>query len=471
MPSTDPDAPQGAAPRPEAARVTGSLRRRLLLGAALWIAVALLLSGLLIAWLLTRAVEAQVYDRLEAELDRLVAAIGVAPDGALTVAPRPADPAFAQPYSGRYWQIGGPRLSAPDSVVARSRSLWDGVLRLPDDTLLDGQLHRHGGAGPDGAPLIVVEQAVVPAGLDTRLRVAVAANRAAVTEITRPAIVTLAVSLVVLAAGLIVAAWLQVAAGLKPLDRLRRAVARIAGGEATALGGGWPAEVAPLAGELDRVLESNQRMVDRARRQAGDLAHALKTRLAVAANETEALARVDAAAAARLHEELTAARRLLDRHLARARAGSAAPGRRRRVPAAEVVGRVAEVVARLSPRRLEIARALDPEAAFLGERADLEEIAGNLLDNAAKWARGQVRVRLTRSGGHLCLAVADDGPGIPPAERARVLAPGVRLDEQAPGSGLGLAIVRDLAEAYGGELRLAESDLGGLEASVTLPGA
>lgn len=446
-----------------------SLRRRLLVGAALWIAAALLISGVLIAWLLTRAVETQVYDRLEIEVDRLVAALEVAPDGRVTIEPLPADPAFEQPYSGSYWQISTAGLADASIPLARSRSLWDDVLELPEGPPLDGQLHRHGGLGPGGAPVILVERAVFPSSIETRLRVVVAVESAAVSGVTRPAIVTLAVSLVVLAAGLIVAAWLQVAAGLKPLERLRRAVVRIAVGEASLLGTGWPQEVAPLAAELDLVLTSNRRMAETGRRQAADMAHALKTRLAAAANEADDLARLDGAAAGRLTEELAAARRLLDRHLARARSGAVAPGLRSRVPAAEVIDKLASVVLRLSGRNLAVSRDLDPAAIFLGDRVDLEEIAGNLFDNAAKWAKGRIRFELRRAEAGIRLTVEDDGPGIPERDRARVLQPGARLDEQTPGTGLGLAIVRDLAITYGGDLELADSNLGGLSARVTLP--
>ncbi|MEQ8967795.1 MAG: ATP-binding protein, partial [Azospirillaceae bacterium] len=329
MAPAEADGAGGGAGRPEGAgggehrpgAAGGSLRRRLLLGAAAWIALALLLAGLMIAWLLTDAVESQVNDGLEAEVDRLVAALQAAPDGGLAVVPRPPDPAYARPYSGRYWQVGLAERTDADGVLARSRSLWDRVLDLPDDTLLDGTLHRHGALGPRGRPVVVVERAVVPAGFDARVRVAVAVERAAITAITRPAIATLAAALAILAVGLMVAAWLQVGAGLRPLERLRGAVARIGRGEAEALGGRWPAEVAPLAAELDAVLASNRHIARTARRQAADMAHALKTRLAVAANEADALRAVDPQAAGRLADELVAARRLLERHLARARAG------------------------------------------------------------------------------------------------------------------------------------------------------
>ena len=441
----------------------GSLRRRLLLGAALWITAALVVSGVLIAWLLTGAVETQVYGRLTAEVDRLVAAIKVTPNGRIEVDPVPPQPEFAQPYSGRYWQV-----VAPGGVVLRSRSLWDGVLKLPEDVLLDGELHRHRGAGPDGSTVILLERAVVPVGLEQPVRVTVAVNREWVTEVTRPAIITLAVALLLLALGLVVAAWLQVSAGLRPLGRLRQAVAAIAAGRRDALGSGWPDEVTPLARELDRVLSANRRMVESARRQAADLAHALKTRLAVAANEADALTQVEPDAAQRLAEELAAARRLLDRHLARVRAGGATRAHSR-VPAAEVVGRVIDVVDRLSDRSLSIERRLADEGVFLGDRADLEEIAGNLLDNAAKWAARQVRVALSFAGKQLELTIEDDGRGIPQSERVRVLDPGVRLDERAPGSGLGLTIVCELVAAYDGRVELGESALGGVLVKVRLP--
>jgi signal transduction histidine kinase len=315
----------------------------------------------------------------------------------------------------------------------------------------------------------LLERAVVPVGLEQPVRVAVAVNRELVAEVTRPAIVTLAVALALLALGLVVAAWLQVSAGLRPLGRLRQAVAAIAAGRRDALGSGWPDEVTPLAVELDRVLSANRRMVESARRQAADLAHALKTRLAVAANEADALVRVDPDAAQRLAEELAAARRLLDRHLARVRAGGSAIRAQSRVPAAAVVGRVVDVVGRLSDRSLSIERQLADGGVFLGDQADLEEIAGNLLDNAAKWAARRVRVTLTFVGKQLELTIEDDGLGIPQSERTRVLDPGVRLDERAAGSGLGLTIVGELVAAYDGCVEFGESALGGLLVKVSLP--
>ena len=276
---------------------------------------------------------------------------------------------------------------------------------------------------------------------------------------------------------LLAAAVVQVEVGLRPLARLRRELAAVRGGlrkrfatEAV------PVEVEPLTQDLNLLLEHSEAVLARARVQAGNLAHALKADLTVLANEVRELAPANVAEMApRLEARLERMRRHLDHHMARARAAAArgVPGVSTEV--ATVVAGLVRTLERLHAERgLAIEVGLSDGLRFGGEREDLQEMLGNLMDNACKWARRRVRVVGHAEGRDaLLLAVEDDGPGLPAERRAALPVPGVRLDESVPGTGLGLAVVRDLAELYGGTLRLdeAEAELGGLRAELRLPAA
>jgi signal transduction histidine kinase len=439
-----------------------SLSRRLILGAALWIGVALALAGVGLTALFRQHVESALELTLENALDGLAAA--VEPDGAGRPAlarPLP-DPLYDRPYSGHYWQVeaGGTRL--------RSRSLWDAVLALPDDDLPVGALHRHRLAGPAGQGLIVVERQVTVAGVPGTIRIAAAASDAELAPAIAGFARMLGLSLGVLGAGLIAAAVLQVRYGLRPLARLRAALAALRAGRAARIAGTWPVEVAALAADLDALVAHDAAVVARARAQASDLAHALKTRLAILANAAGAR---DDPLAQTVRTEAAAMLRQVERHLARARAASSAGLPGVRADAVAVARDLARTLARLQHER---ALAIDVgggPAWFAGDREDLTELLGTVLDNACKWARTRVRVALAVEGAVLTVAVDDDGPGLPPDRREAVFARGARLDETREGSGLGLAIARELAELYGGSVALEDSALGGLRAVLRLPAA
>jgi signal transduction histidine kinase len=451
-----------------------SLRFRLLAGALVWIACALVAANVILADLFREHVQRRVEAELETHLDQLTALLETAaPDGPLRLVGELSDPRFRRPLSGLYWQVdgsGGERL--------RSRSLWDQVLTLPPDTLADGEVHRHDlGPGPAEPRLVVLERSVVLLDGTTPVRLTVAADARLVVEPVAAFARMLALSLTVLGLALLAAAVVQVEVGLRPLARLRRELAAVRGGlrkrfatEAV------PVEVEPLTQDLNLLLEHSEAVLARARVQAGNLAHALKADLTVLANEVRELAPADVAEMApRLEARLERMRRHLDHHMARARAAAArgVPGVSTEV--ATVVAGLVRTLERLHAERgLAIEVGLSDGLRFGGEREDLQEMLGNLMDNACKWARRRVRV-VGRAEGRdaLLLAVEDDGPGLPAERRAALPVPGVRLDESVPGTGLGLAVVRDLAELYGGALRLdeAEAELGGLRAELRLPAA
>ncbi|WP_304914693.1 sensor histidine kinase [Hydrogenophaga sp.] len=458
-------------------RWTRSLRFRLLAATLVALALALLLAGWALAGLFRQHVMRQFETSLTQQLDQLTARLEFDATGQPLIDPQGlSDPRWQKPYSGLYWQID--QISADGqarSSVLRSRSLWDTRLELHPDDLADGALHAHEGTGPQGSAVLMLERTVRPDEQpEVRWRLVVAAN----TQDSLLAVArfngVLAMSLLVLGLLLVLAALAQVAVGLSPLRNLQRALARVREGQAARLQGQFPAEVQPLIDDFNGVLERNAEVVARARTQAGNLAHAIKTPLAVlgqAATQSLQTSLGDPALARLVQEQVATARRHIDWHLARSRAAAAQNLPGLRTPLAPVAAGLARVMQRVyAARALQIDVTGVPEAlAFAGEEQDLQEMLGNLLDNACKWARTTVRVSAKVNEDELCVEVEDDGPGLDEAARDAVLARGVRMDEAVPGSGLGLAIVNELAQLYGGRLQLCSSSLDGLRATLTLP--
>jgi signal transduction histidine kinase len=279
---------------------------------------------------------------------------------------------------------------------------------------------------------------------------------------------TLFWSFVILGAGLIIAIFIQVRVGLQPLRRVARALGRIRDGQARRLEGSFPAEIAPLASELNSLIEHSAEVVARARTHVSNLAHFLKTPLSVLSSEASAQPGPLADAVSR---QVTSMRRQVDHYLSRARTAGAVDVLGNRTAVKPVLEDLARVLRRIHvDRKLEIDIDCPSALAFRGERQDLEEMAGNLMDNACKWAHRRITVKATALAGNTFeIRVDDDGPGLEPEERERALERGERLDESVPGSGLGLAIVRDIAKLYGGNFVLGDSDAGGLDARLTLP--
>ena len=438
--------------------MAGSLRRRLLWAAAAWIALALALAAWALTLLFRAHVEDELASRMRGHLDELTAAVTRPPGGAWALAREPGDPAFRQPFSGFYWIVETP--GAP----LRSRSLWDHALALPASGAA-----RLETAGPRGEPLVWWARTVQPPGAEAPLRVAVGADVSRLDALTRSFARALAASLAVLGAVLMAAAALQVRLGLAPLARLGEALGALRADRSQRVPGRWPAEVQPLVADLNAVLDANAAILERARTQSGNLAHALKTPLAVIGNAAAALPPAEAAL---IGEQAERMRRTVELHLVRARAAAIAHTRGPGTPLRAALDAVLRSLARLhADKGLAFEVRGETTAPFRGELQDLQEMLGNLLDNAAQWARRRVEVTLAEQGDRLLVTIDDDGPGIPAAERARVLQRGERLDEQPAGAGLGLAIVDDLARLYGGRLALADSPLGGLRAALELPAA
>jgi len=455
-------------------RWPGSLRLRLL-GATL-VTLALALAGAH-AWLggLFRDHVMRQFDAtLVLQLDQLTARLEFDAQGQPLIDPRSlSDPRLDRPYSGLYWQLDRMSPGGQTRVgVLRSRSLWDTQLALSADALADGDLHTHDGLGPQGHAVRIVERSLaVPEQPQARWRLMVAAD-------TREALAAaddfngvLAASLAGLGALLALAALAQVAVGLAPLKAMQRALQQVRQARTARLEGRFPAEVQPLIDDFNGVLDRNAEVVSRARTQAGNLAHALKTPLAVLGNAAAQVPSNDLAPL--VAEQVQVAQRHIQWHLARARvaASQGLPGQR--TPLQPLLAGLLRVMGKLHAEHgLDIAATDMPaDLAFAGEEQDLQEMLGNLLDNACRCARSAVHVHAVREGALLHIVVDDDGPGIAPAQRAAVLQRGVRLDESTPGSGLGLAIVVELAALYGGALTLDTSPACGLSARLTLPAA
>ncbi len=459
-----------------------SLRFRLLAATLVATVAALLLAGLFLAGQFRDHVLRQFTAGLTAQLDQITARLEFDAEGQPQIDTKSlSDPRWARPYSGLYWQLDAITGTSVQRGVLRSRSLWDAALAAPADALADGAVHEHQLAGPARAQLLLVERTVRRVDdATTQWRLLVAADLTPTEEAVARFNGVLITSLAVLLGLLSAAALAQVRVGLAPLRTLRRALAEVHAGRAQRIEGRHPTEVQPLVDDFNRVLERNAAVVTRARTQAGNLAHAIKTPLAAMVQAAAAAGRDPKATgelAELVQEQAAVARRQVDWHLARSRVAAAngLPGAQ--TPLAPVIAGLVRVMQRAhAARELHIAcEPIDAGCAFAGEAEDLQEMLGNVLDNACKWALREVRISAaTRAEAHeasLQIVIEDDGPGIDAAQRQAVMARGVRLDESAPGTGLGLAIVRELVDLYGGNLTLATAALGGLRVELDLPGA
>jgi signal transduction histidine kinase len=422
-------------------------------------------AAFLLTGLFRQHVETELAQRMQGHLEDLIGALARAQDGTVIVSRELAEPLFRKPYSGFYWIV-----QRPDGSLLRSRSLWDHSLDLaPLSTVTTEHLERIEAEGPREQPLLAWARQVRLAGDEGPFTVAVGADVTQLEAMTRSFARTLGISLAVLAAGLMAAAVLQVRLGLRPLRRLREALLALRAGRATRVVGAYPSEVQPLVDDLNALLEENSEIVERARTQTGNFAHALKTPLAVITN---ASAKVPGPEGELIRAQADRMRRQTELHLVRARAAATAKSRGEGTPIRPAVDDLLRTIERLyGDRNISITVRQDKPAVFRGEAHELHEMLGNLLDNAGKWARSQVLVSITAPDKRIVCEIEDDGPGIAKAHRASVLQRGQRLDESHSGAGLGLAIVDDLARLYGGSLTLDSSRLGGLRVRLELPAA
>nr|WP_237489083.1 HAMP domain-containing sensor histidine kinase [Tsuneonella aeria] len=427
-----------------------------------WIAILLLAGGFALDRTLTKQIENSFDEQLEYLLNAMLVSAEIGPDGEIYFNRTIGEPRFLEPNSGLYFQI-----SAPGREGYPSRSLWDKTLRVQGNHL-DSQAHFYNSEQFPEEPLRVVERSVTLPYSDSRWTFVVASARVQLDEQIARIRWILGWSFAVLGLGLFAMAMLQTWYGLGPLRRVRLAIQHMRAGGANRVTDPLPLEVQPLVEELNGLLAHSERQAEEARTHAGNLAHALKTPLTVINNA--ATARAEDLSETVIREAGTM-RRHVDHHLARARAvGRRAVGHAQ-TPVCESAEAVRRAVERLYPEvRFDLDGNRDAIVAI--ERQDLDEILGNLIENAAKYGGGSVFVTVDAEpdARNCVIWVEDDGAGIPETERIRIFDRGARLDTGKPGTGLGLAIVRDVAEIYGGGVTLGESDdLGGLMVRLILP--
>lgn len=446
---------------------THSLLFRLGSAAAILIALALALAGGGLLLIFNQEIERRATSELDQIVKFVAAQVRIDADGSPVVDGTPADQRFEEPYGGLYWQV-----STTDGKRARSRSLWDAV--LPDrQNATTAQRVVTNLKGPAGTRLLAVMQTIIvaaPDGQDVPLQVIAAIDRSDLAAAQHTFLRLLIVSLIALGLLLTVAMAIFLRLALRPFDHLAHGLKAIRAGESHALAGAFPDEVQPVVDDLNRLVQFQRTAVERAKRQAGDLAHGLKTPLTVLgalARHASEDGRDDIARS--IEGEVHQMRRQVDRVLARARANAAPALGGKTVAVGPVAVKVVRAFEQLAAdRMLRWNVDVDPAARFPGAEDELTEILGNLLDNARKWARSEIRFTAGMSERFLDLRVDDDGPGLP-AEQASQIGRGQRWDETQPGTGLGLAITRDLAEARRGSLTFARSDLGGASVCIRIP--
>jgi len=453
-------------------RIRDSLALRLIAGAALWSVIALVAGGIILSSIFRHSVETSFDARLEVLLGSLVATTDIDDRKQIVRTRDLNETRFDFAYSGWYWQIA----PLAQRLALRSRSLFDQAIDLTGSARAARDVSGASffdAMGPEDQHLRVVERRLMLPGYDVPVSFAVAADKAEMEGDIQKFNSTVFTAMAGLGLGILVALLIQVRFGLQPLDRVRRALATIRSGRATKLDGKFPAEIEPLAEEINSLLDSNREVLERARTHVGNLAHALKTPLSVLTNEARAHPDAFGDQVTRIAATM---REQIDHHLARARVAASANVFGAHTAVGPVLVRLGRALQRIyAERGIEVVAESADGLGFRGEAQDLEEMAGNLLDNACKWAASRVELRaaplseLRKGRPAFLITVEDDGPGVPEEKRAAVLKRGGRLDETKPGSGLGLSIVTEIAELYGGELRLAASELGGLRAELILP--
>jgi signal transduction histidine kinase len=429
-----------------------SLRLRLLIAGVVSTAIALGLAGYGLAVLFERHVERRIDAELAVHLNQLTAHLERTPSGELVLSTQPADPRFAVPLSGLYWQI----VHEQNGTILRSRSLWDSDLALPAEAEVDDAIHHHRIPGPGRTELYLLQRRIeLPARMGGgTARFAVAWDAAEIATAVREFALDLTPLLAILGALLLAAAWLQVTVGLRPLAAVRSRLAAVRSGKSERMGAEFPDEVRPLAQEIDALIDARDAELARARTRAGDLAHGLRTPLQVLQSEIEHLAKDgQTTAALNLSTVTRTMQRTVERELARVRL--AASHRASQANVASVVEQVLRVIQR-TPEGERLDWIVDVPADLVApiDHDDLSEVVGNLIENAARHARHAVSVTGRVDGKSASLSVADDGPGIPEDHMAEVLRRGGRLDERGSGAGLGLAIASEIIESWGGTLTL-----------------
>ncbi|MCZ4297991.1 ATP-binding protein [Henriciella marina] len=475
MPDQPVTSDTGPSEATQPAKPSLSLSRRLFLGAIIWSLIVVV--GGVVA--MTAAYRTQTVRILQQELDStlitLPRALEILPDGRVVDIPErlPSDSRFQLPLSGRYWAMIAVQADGSFGNDIRSQSVWDGPLPLPrelaDAALAAPGVTQYGNTdGPNDERLRVAVRSITVPNRENPILLMAAADRAVTDEGANQLRLILLTAMATLAGGTLLALWIGLRMALRPFDRVQAHIAEISDGQRARLDGEYPAEVLPLTDELNKLLDSNRKIVERSQTHVGNLAHALKTPLAVLRNEATGETGLDDV----VRRQTESMRANVEHYLKRAQAAARSEALGVRTEIAPVAAGLARLLNRLfETQGISVSTQISADRVARIEQQDLEEMLGNLMENACKWANSRVEVSCSRGqNGFMQIHIDDDGKGLAPEAREAALQRGVRLDETAPGTGLGLSIVADISEMNGGRLDLSESPLGGLRATITLRG-
>jgi signal transduction histidine kinase len=414
-----------------------SLTKRIIAFSIFWIVIALLATAFLLTGFYREHIEQHFDAHVFTHVEELIAAIETTPDGATVLVREPTDPRFHRPGSGWYWEV-----LSRDMLLRKSPSLGEQQLDL-SDVVLDERYDVQTIYGPQRQKLRAQVVHVSFPQEPGSLTFVATAPEMQISDDVKDFVFQVSMAFMVLGIGLSIAVVVQVRVALKPLKAIRSAISDTRLGKTKRLPQEFPGDVQPLVNELNFLLDHNEMLMKRARNRLGDLAHSVKNPLTVIRN-----------------------------YLSRARIYGKKDAIGYRTSVKSVFDDLSFAVEHIYKSR-GIGIDLDSldDKWFRGEAQDLEEMAGNLIDNAFKWARSRVRVRCVINQDRLSLVIEDDGPGIADEELKTITRRGRKLDQSKPGHGHGLAIVKDIAEIYGGSLKLDRSGLGGLRAELDLPAA
>lgn len=441
-----------------------SLKQRLITAALAWIAIGLLFAWFALSNVFQTHVTRQFYEELFVHLEELERLAKVDASG-VQLASTFSDPRYDVPNSGYYWEI-----QRDDKMLARSPSMQAAPLKTPPDSRSDIGVHTHTIDGPTGTLLVAERLQWLDPGKPP-LRFIIGTDKRHLYSLVDSFNHTLSWALAGLGASMSLAAALLIMYAMRPLAQLSVDLDDVRSGRSKSLAGSYPSEVQPLVENMNSLLASTRELVQRARTQAGNIAHGLKTSLAVLTDEAYRIG--DSGLDAHAQTILQHCRKMqaqIDYQTTRARvvANRLAPG-----AAASVNEAASDVVGALSrlyeQRGIRFQSDVEPQLRVACDEQDLKEVLGNLVDNAGKHACALVRVSAHKNDNEVRIVVSDDGAGLPVEAHEAVFNIGERWDTQTPGTGLGLAIARDLITLYGGKIELDTSDLGGLAVIVKLP--
>ena len=443
-----------------------SLAVRLFFSATIWIIFTLVSAGLLLSDLNEKTNFTAFDDRLNLLLETLIGASRVDSSDGITVVSTIGDPRFFQPYSGWYWQVNN-----GTKTLVRSRSMWDQVF-TSDKRLIGGRSQFIDSVNQtnerdkfiETKKLHIIERNISFPGIDSPVTFIVSGDTEEYQQNINKFDNTLSVILFILGTGLMIAVFLQVKFGLLPLNKIKASLFKVRNGDEDKLKESYPLEVQPLASEINELLDHNAKIIDRAKTHVGNLAHVLKTPLAVISNEIKTEDNI-------MNNQVILMKRHIDRYLKKAHLESVGTFSKEKINIIDLVKKMISIFKKLYP---DVQINLDEsvqEAFVFGSMDDLEEVIGNIIENACKYGKNKIEVEIRISEkNNLQLVISDDGLGLSQEQMNKVFARGFRIDEQKPGTGLGLNIVKDIVETYmKGKVTLSKSKLGGLEVNILLP--